>query len=335
MSYKRIDYEERVQIKTLIDEGLTNAEISRRLFRSRAAITQELKRNARVIKWRGKDSVLRHTYEPMQAHKRAKYKASEAHQKNTKYTVQRQRKIDYLIKKELWSPEQIANGVPNIGISARTIYNWILKRKLNSTIHDLPLKGKRRRHLRAKKTNKASTRAILETRSIKKRPKVINQRDTFGHWEIDGVMSPQNSQNFVITLVERRTRYMVAVKTKSRNYTDVKTAIDTFMSKFEFVCHSLTCDRGVEFTSTTFINTIETVYKKKLFFADPQSPGQRGTNERLNRELRRFYPTGYDFSKITQKRLQTTIKLLNERPRMVLGYKTPASEFIKRMPHVA
>ncbi|ETJ37069.1 Transposase, IS30 family, partial [human gut metagenome] len=66
------------------------------------------------------------------------------------------------------------------------------------------------------------------------------------HWEIDGVMSPQDSQSFVITFVERKTRFMVGIKTKSKNAEDVRTTIDTFMSRFELVCDSLTCDRGTE-----------------------------------------------------------------------------------------
>lgn len=87
----------------------------------------------------------------------------------------------------------------------------------------------------------------------------------------------------VITFVERKTRFMVGIKTKSKNAEDVRTTIDTFMSRFEPVCDSLTCDRGTEFTSVMFINQIENTYKKKLYYADAQSPGQRGTNERFKK----------------------------------------------------
>ena len=80
-----------------------------------------------------------------------------------------------------------------------------------------------------------------------------------------------------------------------------------------------------------FINQIENTYKKKLYYADAQSPGQRGTNERFNRELRRVFPSGYNFNQLTQKRLQRAIKDINERPRVVLAYKTPRTVFNERI----
>lgn len=124
---------------------------------------------------------------------------------------------------------------------------------------------------------------------------------------------------------------MVGIKARSRQFEDMQTVLDTFMSKFATACESITCDRGIEFTSTNFIHSVENTYNKKIYFSDPQAPGQRGTNERLNRELRRIYPVGYNFTKITQKRLQESIKDLNRRPRHVLGYQTPEHEFVRRM----
>ncbi|MDV7703542.1 IS30 family transposase [Leuconostoc suionicum] len=329
--YARLDFSERVTIKNMIDDGKTNAEIARKLNRPRPTITHELKRNARVITWRGKSKILRHTYEPVQADRRAEYHQSKSHHSQPKITSNKREKIDYYLIKKSWSPEQIAHGIPRIGVCTRTIYNWILKRHLSATINDLPLKGKRRRKLRAKPVNPERKRMMIETRSIHTRPEVIDNRSTFGHWEIDGVMSPQDSQSFVITFVERKTRFMVGVKAKSKNANDVKTAIDTFMSRFENVCDSITCDRGTEFTSTLFIYNIEDTYGKKLYYADPQSPGQRGSNERMNRELRRVFPAGYDFTKITQRKLQKAIQDINERPRNVLRFKTPEKVFTKRM----
>lgn len=329
-SYKRLDYTERVIIKHMIDDDKTNSEIARKLKRPRATITQELKRNARVITWRGQTKILRHTYEPIQAERRAEYQSTKAHRARSKITERRREKIDYYLKKKQWSPEQIAHGVPNIGVCARTIYNWVLNRNLSATIHDLPLKGKRRRRLRAKAANPEQKRLMIETRAIKFRPAVINNRNTFGHWEIDGVMGPQDSQSLVITFVERKTRFMIGIKARSRSSDDIKTALDTFMSRFETVCDSITCDRGTEFTSTSFIQSVEQTYHKKLYYADAQSPGQRGTNERMNRELRRVFPSGYNFAKLTQRRLQSAIRDINERPRVVLRYKTPESVFSKR-----
>ncbi|MGR8861871.1 IS30 family transposase [Leuconostoc citreum] len=330
-SYKRLDYSERVIIKHMIDDDKRNSEIAKKLNRPRATITQELKRNARVMTWRGKTKILRHTYDPIQAQRRAEFQSTKAHQGRSKITERRREKIDYYLKKKQWSPSQIAHGVPRIGVCARTIYNWVLNRKLSATLNDLPLKGKRRRRLRAKPVNTEQKRLMIESRAIKFRPQVINLRSTFGHWEIDGVMGPQDSQALVITFVERKTRYMIGVKARSRSSDDIKTAIDSFMSRFENVCESITCDRGTEFTSTQFIHSIEQVYHKQLFYSDAQSPGQRGTNERLNRELRRVFPSGYNFAKITQKRLQSAIRDINERPRVVLRYKSPESIFIKRM----
>lgn len=329
--YTRISFEERLQIKNLIDLNLSNSEIARRLHRSRSAITQELQRNARVVTWRGRKTIVRHTYEPRQAEHRAETYLRQKHRNASKITPKKRELIDELLIKQKWSPTQVAKGNPKLNISASTIYNWVLQHQLTATIHDLPLKGKRRRRLRAKPSNPLQVRYALEKRSIKKRPERINQRSTFGHWEIDGVMSPQDSQAFVITFVERKTRFMIGIKTRSRQAEDVRTAIDTFMSRFENVCDSLTCDRGTEFTSMRFISQVEDDYHKKLFFADPQAPGQRDSNERMNRELRRFFPAGYDFTKITQKRLQNAIRAINTRPRTVLAYKSPEKVFLKKL----
>lgn len=159
-----------------------------------------------MITWKGKTKILRHTYEPVQAQRRADHLATEAHRKPTKLTKRRQEHIAYLIKKKQWSPQQIANGVKNIGVSTRTIYNWILKRLINSKMDDLPLKGKRRKKLRAKKVNSVRTRAILESHSIKKRPKVINERQTFGHWEIDGVMKSTRYTKFCCELCGKKNK---------------------------------------------------------------------------------------------------------------------------------
>lgn len=333
--YKRISFEERLQISNYIKDGLSNSEIARRLKRSRAAITQELQRNARVIVWRGKKTTLRHTYEPRQAEHRADTVRRDSHRHASKLTERKRQIIDQYLLEKKWSPEQIAHSKLHLKVSTTTIYNWVLNNKLKAKVADLPLKGKRRRKLRAKPVNKPQIRYQLEKRSISKRPKIIDKRSTFGHWEVDGVMSPQDSQSFVITLVERRTRFMVGVKTKSRQAEDVKTAVDTFMSRFENACDSITCDRGTEFTSIQFISQIELDYNKKLYYADPQSPGQRGTNERMNRELRRFFSAGYNFTKITQKRLQSVIKAINEKPRVALNYKSPEEEFLKRFKKIA
>ena len=232
-----------------------------------------------------------------------------------------------------WSPQQIAGRLrlnhpedEAFWVSHETIYRslfvqarGVLKKALIEhlrTHHPI----RRSRHA----TAKADLRGrIPDTVSISERPASVEDRAVPGHWEGDLLCGSANS--YMVTLVERQTRYVMLAKIPSRDtHTVVKALIKQAKQLPDELYKSLTWDRGFEladhkrFTMATDI---------AVYFCDPQSPWQRGSNENTNRLLRQYFPRGTDLSVHSQARLNRVARELNERPRKTLGYASPAERF--------
>ena len=164
---------------------------------------------------------------------------------------------------------------------------------------------------------------ITDTVSIRERPASVEDRAVPGHWEGDLIFGTRNSQ--IATLVERHTRYVMLAKVDSK---DTETVINALINQAHKLprelYRSLTWDRGSEmadhrrFTLATDID---------VYFCDPQSPWQRGSNENTNRLLRQYFPKGTDLSAHSQAKLNAVARQLNERPRKTLDYEIPAERF--------
>lgn len=163
-------------------------------------------------------------------------------------------------------------------------------------------------------------------KTIKQRPKSIYQRKELGHWEADTVESgridhKRKSKYCFVTLVERKSRLYIAKLLPDRTYENVTAAIIELLSKFpEELRKTITCDRGKEFSG---YKEIEEKLNCDFYFADPYCAWQKGTNENSNGLLREFYPKGMDLSETTNEELNEKLKLLNNRPRKCIGFKTP------------
>ena len=164
---------------------------------------------------------------------------------------------------------------------------------------------------------------IADAVSISERPASVEDRAVPGHWEGDLVFGSRNSQ--IATLVERQTRYVMLVKLDGKDSQTVVNALIKNARKLpQELYKSLTWDRGTEmhahkqFTMATDI---------QVFFCDPQSPWQRGSNENTNGLLRQYMPKGMDLSDFSQTQLNAIARQLNERPRKTLGFHTPAEMF--------
>jgi IS30 family transposase len=173
-------------------------------------------------------------------------------------------------------------------------------------------------------TAKADLRGrIPDTVSIRERPAEAEDRAVPGHWEGDLLCGSANS--YLVTLVERQTRFVMIAKIANRDTHSVVNALIKQAQQLpEQLYRSLTWDRGMELSDHKRFTLATDV---AVYFCDPQSPWQRGSNENTNRLLRQYFPKRTDLSVHSQTRLNNIARQLNERPRKTLDYETPAERF--------
>ena len=161
---------------------------------------------------------------------------------------------------------------------------------------------------------------IIEAVSIRDRPATIEDRAVPGHWE--GDLLSGSKQSHMATLVERQSRFTMLVKLQGKDTASVVSALRRQIRTLPSALRrSLTWDRGMELAQHKQF-TVATAMQ--VYFCDPQSPWQRGTNENTNGLLRQYFPRGTDLSEYSQAELNRTATQLNQRPRKTLGYRTPA-----------
>jgi IS30 family transposase len=227
-----------------------------------------------------------------------------------------------------WSPEQIAGWLKrthpeDCQVSHETIYRSLYVQARGVLKKELLLHLRSRRSIRRSRHATQKGRHILNAVSIRKRPASIEDRAVPGHWEGDLLCGSKNSN--IVTLVERHSRYVMLAKVPNRETQTVVNALIKQARKLpDELYKSLTWDRGKELADHQRF-TMET--KIAVYFCDPQSPWQRGSNENTNRLLRQYFPKGTDLSVHSQARLNYIARELNERPRMTLGYESPAERF--------
>jgi IS30 family transposase len=230
-----------------------------------------------------------------------------------------------------WSPEQIAGFLKDtfpddqtMRVSHETIYLTLfiqtrgaLKRELIS--HLRRARSMRRPRGRAKRIN-AGQGQIPGAASISERPAEAEDRAVPGHWEGDLLTGKANTH--IATLVERHSRFVMLVKLDGKDTETVTRALARQMTKLpEELKRSLTWDRGNEMAAHASFTVATDL---KVYFCDPQSPWQRGSNENTNGLLRQYFPKGTGLSQFTQTELDQIALKLNTRPRKTLGFKTPA-----------
>ena len=232
-----------------------------------------------------------------------------------------------------WAPRQIAGWLKrtypddeNYQVSHETIYKSLfiqargaLKKELLQHLR----KTRAMRRSRHKTLKGDGLGQITNAVSIRERPAAVEDRAVPGHWEGDLIMGSNNSQ--IATLVERHTRYVMLVRVSSK---DTKTVINALIKHAHKLPRelykSLTWDRGKEMADHQRFSLDTNV---KVYFCDPQSPWQRGSNENTNGLLRQYFPKGMDLSNVHQNRLNAVARRLNERPRETLQFYSPAEKF--------
>jgi len=233
----------------------------------------------------------------------------------------------------LWSPEQIAGWLKlaypedeNYQVSHETIYRSLYIQARGALKKELLQHLRRTRVMRRSRhyTQKTDTHGrIKDTVSISERPASAEDRAVPGHWEGDLLCGTQSSQ--IATLVERQTRYVMLVKIPSKEAkTVVKALVRNARRLPQELYKSLTWDRGTEMSGHKRFTLATDI---QVYFCDPHSPWQRGSNENTNGLLRQYFPKGTDISNYSQAQLNAVARKLNNRPRKTLNYETPAERF--------
>ena len=232
-----------------------------------------------------------------------------------------------------WSPEQIAGWLKSAhpGDEANQVSHETIYRSLFVQARGV-LKKELVQHLRSKRTIRRSRSAdangdrrgqIADMVSIRERPAAVEDRAVPGHWEGDLLSGSKNSH--IATLVERHTRYVMLVKVDSKETQAVVSALIKRAKKLPTELYkSLTWDRGKELADHRRFTLATDI---AVYFCDPQSPWQRGSNENTNGLLRQYFPKGTDLSVHSQAHLNKVARQLNGRPRKTLAFQTPADRF--------
>lgn len=326
VTYTRLSAEEREDISRGLAAGQTFGQLAKTLGREVSTISRELSR------LRYSPRSYRATFAGEMAVKRRNHRA-----KMPPKLVRNKALRTYVIQhlKLYWSPEQIAARLKlaypddmSMRASHETIYTYVyclargeLKKELIATLKQQRTSRERPRH----KGERAKYGPIPDLVSIEERPKEVEDRIIPGHWEGDLIIGKAGG-SAIGTLVERTTRALILVPLKSKQADHVARAFAHELRKLpEQMKLSLTYDRGSEMARHMLFTKATTM---KVYFADPHSPWQRGTNENTNGMIRRYFPKGTDLG-VSRREIKHVQDLLNGRPRKALDYRTPYEAFSK------
>ena len=324
-NFKHLTAYQRGEIQALLKEGLPKMRIAQKVGIARSTLYEELKRG---------------TVEQMNSDltKRREYFADtgqliyEEHRKVCRKPYKVDAASDFLrhlekaVLEDKISPDAVCGRAKRTGefaviICTKTVYNYIDLGIIHIKSIDLPLRVRRnnkRHHCR-------QNRRILGE-SIEKRPEAVNERQEFGHWEIDTVVGQRTGGEVLLTLDERTTRRRHVIRIPGKTKAGVAAGLDILRQKygnhFAKVFKSITSDNGSEFSGLT-----DAFKEGCVYFAHPYSSGERGTNEKQNSLVRRFIPKGKDIAAVSDYTVQKTEDWINNLPRKILGYRTPEELF--------
>ena len=322
MSYSHLTSEERYVISHLVLYGLSLREIGRRLNRHHTTISRETKRNRPTY---ADDAVYCYDAAQFFVDQRKRMPHHAIRQSNPR--------LVHYVKCKLaqdWSPEQIASRLtvdyPNsktMRICYETIYQWIYSDAMNGG--DLYTHLRRHHKRRRKQRRYGSCRGLIPGRvSISERPEAVDNRKRFGDWEGDTLEGAKGSGG-IASHVERKSRYLITAKLYDKSAETMTIAsVKAFRRVPKVMRKTLTVDNGKEFA---YFKQIEKKTGLCVYFADPYSAWQRGSNENTNGLIRQYFPKGTNFNDITNNDLAFVLKKLNHRPRKCLNYQTPHEVF--------
>ena len=322
--YSRLNLEDREEISRGLASGRSFCQIANDLKRHKSTISREVNRTRKLN---------RQTYRAVLAQRRSRRSARKRRGGRRKLLSNHALwDIIRTLLKKRWSPEQIVNRLrkeyPNdlsMRISHETIYSYLyvlprgeLKKELLACLRQ----NRKRRY--KKGLRRITPQGPPDMALIDERPKIVEERVIPGHWEGDLIYG-KNCRSMLGTLVERKTRFLMLVRLKTKKSNEVREAFAQKMKILpEQLRQTLTYDQGTEMTQHRLF-TEET--QIKVYFAHPKSPWERGTNENTNGLIRQFFPTSTDFTQVGLKEIKEVEYLLNDRPRKVLDWDKPCEAF--------
>lgn len=322
MSYKHFTQEERYCLQELLERGWSMRRISAELDRSASSISREISRN-------------RAQYKPKKPTNRYWYNGWRA---QTLYTMRRREKTyaalkpdtpqwNYIVEglKKYWSPEAICGRwhrehPDQKPLSTSTIYRYIRKGKFPEITAKKHLRRRGKRLL----PRNSNYNSVHPDCLIPQWPKEIKERERIGDWEGDTVYG-KPGKGLLVTMIDRRTRYLRLGRILCRNTTHTLAAITAMMK--DLPVRSISLDNGSEFSG---YHQLEEELHTEVYFAEPHKPWQRGSNENINDAVRFFFPKGSNFSAVTDEQVAEVEALINNRPRKCLDWATPAELFSQK-----
>ena len=340
---------DRIKIEALLKEGLSKAKIAKHLGVHRSTIYNELKRGE--YEHRNSDWTTEIRYSPDIAQEKAEENLKvRGTQLKIGNDIAYANYIEDKIVKEDYSPAAVLGELKaqgrekefNTTVCVATLYSYIDKGVfLKLTNKDLPVKKNKKRGY--KKVRKQQARAAAGD-SIEKRPEEIDQREEFGHWEMDSVIGKRGvSKNVLLVLTERKTRDEIIFKLPDHTDEAVVAALDRLERRygadmFKQIFKTITVDNGSEFADVNGLerSILEEGEKRThLYYCHPYSSWERGTNEVTNKMVRRKVPKGTNFDDKTDEEIEEIENWINGYPRRIHGYRSAGELFTEELEKLA
>jgi transposase, IS30 family len=311
LTYHQITAAERYTLGLLRQRGWTSAAIARLMGRHRSTICREARRNSTP-----RDGC----YRPQLADWYARGRRSRS-RRNRQFTHADWARIQGLLRED-WSPEQVAGWLRRhraLAISHETIYRYVWADKRDGGTLYQHLRGARKQ--RRKRYGRYDSRGRLAgKRPITDRPALVNTRQQLGHWEGDTMLGASQAGPCVLSLVERKTGYLLLGQLRQRISAAVNERARHLIAAQSHPVRTITVDNGTEFHEYA---KLERTTGTRFYFATPHHAWERGTNENTNGLVRQYLPKRQSMVHLTQHDCNRIAAKLNRRPRKRLGYHTP------------
>jgi IS30 family transposase len=314
--YRQITFAERYTLGLLRQWGVSPAAIARVLGRHRSTVLREVRRNCAHS-----DA----TYRPQLADWYARGRRSRS-RRNRRFTPADWDRIQALLRAD-WSPEQVAGRLRLQGalrISHETIYRYLWADKRSGGTLYQHLRGARKR-CRKRYSAYDSRGRLAGKRPITARPAAANARRHVGHWEADTMLGDSQAGPRVLSLVERKTGYLLLGQLARRTSAHVNRRAQRLIRRQPYPVQTITVDNGTEFHEYA---ALERTTATRFYFATPHHAWERGTNENTNGLIRQYLPKGHSMAHLTQHDCNRIATKLNRRPRKRLGYRTPEECYV-------